>query len=324
MNDFKSTLPQKFLDRVDKIVPSNKLAEVLSAFNQKRPTTIRANTLKISAKELLIEMQKLGVKLQPVPWWENAFIVENQSLRYLTETAFYKNGYFYVQSLSSMLPVLILKPQKGEKVLDICAAPGSKTTQMASVMENMGEIVANDTSWVRLERLKANIRIQSAEIVTTEKMPGQIVWQKYREYFDKTLVDVPCSMEGRFYGSDPKTYQDWSTNKIKQLVQTQKFILRSAISATRPGGVIVYSTCTLSPEENEGIIDWILKKEGDNIMLEKVELTGLKFDPALSSWNNRDYDQHIKLCARILPSSEMEGFFIAKIRKISSNLIIKG
>jgi NOL1/NOP2/sun family putative RNA methylase len=219
-----------------------------------------------------------------------------------------------------MVPPLILNPQKDDKILDICAAPGSKTTQIAALMGNSGVIIANDTSLIRLYKLRANLKIQGVINTQTARIPGQTIWQKYPEYFDRVLADVPCSMEGRFYTSDKKTFQDWSKAKIKKLSEIQKWILRSAVSATKPGGTIVYSTCTLAPEENEGVIDWIIKKEKGNIIIEEIDINGLTFNPPLNKWGEKIYDPQIKLTKRILPGQEMEGFFIAKIRKLSSNI----
>ena len=148
---------------------------------------------------------------------------------------------------------------------------------------------------------------------------GETLWKKFPEYFDRTLVDVPCTMEGRIQCDDPKTYEDWSTKKIKQLSMLQKYLLRSAISATKPGGVIVYSTCTLEPEENEEVIDWVLKREKGAIEIEKITIPGLELKSGISAWN-KPFDPQITNTARIIPSGQMEGFFIAKIRKLTSTL----
>jgi len=310
-------LPSKFLDRLPHIIPQDTLDQVLKSFCHRKPSTFRANTLKISADELEKKLKDLGIETERVSWYKDAFILKNVSQKVLTETELYKRGYVYVQGLSSMIPALILDPKPHEKVLDITAAPGSKTTQMATLMENTGEILANDKSHVRNFKLKANITLQGVTNTHITQMPAQILWKKLPEYFDKTLVDVPCSMEGRFYTEDPKTYKDWSTKKIQFLEEQQKYILWSAISATKPGGSIVYSTCTLAPEENEGVIDWILKKLKDAIIIEEIFLHNVPIDKSIIQWNNRTYNQQIQKTVRILPSSSMEGFFIAKIKKAS-------
>lgn len=320
MKQLWRNLPENFLERLKRIIPNYRFNEVLGAFSQKRPTTLRANTLKISALQLFKQLKSYGVELEPVAWWENAFIVKSTPLRELTELDLYKQGFFYVQSLSSMLPPLILDPKPGEKVLDITAAPGSKTTQMAALMNNEGEIVANDNSPIRVLRMEANIKIQGVTNVKVERGGGQTLWTKYPQYFDKTLVDVPCSMEGRMCAVDPKSYEYWSTKKIKELTQRQRFLLKAAISATKPGGIIVYSTCTLAPEENEGVIDWILRKEKDVVQVEPIKIEHLEFVPGLMSWNQRQYDPRLAKSVRVLPTTTMEGFYVAKLKKLKSNI----
>ena len=314
----KINLPEKFLERLVQIVSKEQYENILKAFSQKRPSTFRANTLKISAQELEKKLVSLGIETEKISWYKDAFILKNVPQKVLMETDLYKEGYVYIQSLSSMIPPLILGPQPNEKVLDITAAPGSKTTQMAAIMENTGEILANDKSHVRNYKLKANLQLQGVTNTHVTQFPGQMLWKKLPEYFDKALVDVPCSMEGRFFVDDPKTYEDWSTKKIEYLVDQQKYLLRSAITCTKPGGIIVYSTCTLSPEENEGVIDWILKKEKETIEIEEISLPGLPIEKGLLQWKKKIYDSQIAKIIRILPSSLMEGFFVAKIRKVKS------
>lgn len=299
-------LPDEFTRRLSQLGCTN-------CFFGSRPTTFRLNTLKAHSLDLPFDVDI-------VPWHDTAFILRSGDLRTLTETKDYKNGKLYVQSLSSMLPPLILDPKPTERILDIVAAPGSKTTQMAAMMQNRGTIVANDTSHVRRYRLVANLNMQGVTIASIEKEDGRSLWKKYPEYFDRALVDVPCSMEGRFNAVDPKTYKDWSLKKVKSLAHLQRWMLRSAISATKPGGIIVYSTCTLSPEENEEVVDWILEKEKGNIILESVTLPNFRFDPPVLHWGIKNYDKSIGLAARVYPSELMEGFFIAKIKKVKSTV----
>jgi NOL1/NOP2/sun family putative RNA methylase len=330
--------PSKFLDRLKQIIPQSQYQVVLNALCEKRPTTLRANTLKIGATDLKNEFEKLNIPIIHVPWWENAFIVGNvipnsfrdphETLKqvqgdrfHLTDLDLYKQGFFYIQSLSSMVPPLILNPQKDETILDMCAAPGSKTTQMAALMENTGEIVANDNSRIRVFKLQANLKIQGVTNTKVEISAGQSLWEKYPQYFDKTLVDVPCSMEGRFLSSDPKTFQFWSTKKIKEFYRIQRFLLRSAISCTKVGGTVVFSTCTMAPEENEGIIDWILNKEKDTVIVEDVQIPQLELSNSQTQWNGKVYNSQVTKTKRILPGTIMEGFFVAKLKKIKSNVI---
>lgn len=314
-------LHEKFLEKLDDFVPADKKQTVLESFLHRKPSTFRANTLKITADELEKELKTLGIEIERVPWYKDAFVLKNVPQKVLAETKFYKEGYLYVQSLSSMIPPLVLEPQPNEIILDMTAAPGSKTTQIAMLMNNTGTLVANDKSRIRNFRLTANLKLQGVTNTHVLSQPGEFLWKKYPEYFDRVLVDVPCSMEGRFFVEDPKTYQDWTPGKVKQLSEMQKWLLRSAVSSTRVGGTIVYSTCTLSPEENEEVINWILKKEGGAVELEDISIKDLLTDKGLTHYKNRIFDERLSKTVRIYPSIDMEGFFIAKLRKISPNIL---
>lgn len=313
-------LPKDFLTRLPRFVDATCLENILAAFCAYRPSTFRVNTLKTTSEDLLSKLHSLNIEIEPVSFVKNAFILKHTPQKVLTSTDIYNQGLIYIQSLSSMLPPLVMDPKINDKVLDITAAPGSKTTQIASIMENKGEIIANDISKVRLYKLAANLKIQGVTNTKITRLPAESIWKIYPEYFDKTLVDVPCSMEGRFQNDTPKSFKDWSAGKVKILSQKQKFILRSAISATKPGGTICYSTCTLSPEENEEVIDWVLKKTGDALQLVPIDIAGLQSHPGLTSYNNRQFDPALKHALRIYPEPVMEGFFIAKIVKLKSTL----
>lgn len=309
-------LPEAFLTRLKKMYPEQ-ATTICAAFDQARPTTFRVNTLKASAVEVEAELQRAGFKLAAVPWLPNAYILLEPDLFQLSQQQVYLDGKIYVQGLSSMLPAVVLAPQTGERVLDMCAAPGSKTTQMAALMENGGEIIANDTSLVRLYKLQANLERQGVTNVSTRRGRGQQLWQLHSNYFDKVLVDAPCSMEGRFLRSKPKTISSWSEKKVKELSTRQKYLLWSAVGTVRVGGEVVYSTCTLSPEENEVVVDWLLKKMKDAVELVAFDDMQVPWAPALSQWSKWQFPESIAtLTRRILPSENLEGFFVAKFKKL--------
>lgn len=313
-----SDVPEALIERIKHIYPKETYISIFKAFKAERKTTLRRNALKINKEDFLSAALSEHIQLLPIEWYEDAYILESPTLRALTETTLYKNGYCYVQSLSSMIPPLLLNPQHDEHILDIAAAPGSKTTQLSMLMDNTGAIVANDSSQIRLYKLKANIERLGATNISIRKGVGQTIWQEYREYFDRVLVDVPCSMEGRIHFSEKESYVFWSTKKIKELQEIQKFLLKSALSATKPGGTLVYSTCTLTPEENEGVIDWIIKKFGNYVTVEEITETNIPFSDPLLFWKEKQYSKEITKCKRILPSDSYEGFFIAKLRKTTS------
>lgn len=313
-------LPKQFLDRLAEIIPNRNFVSVLTSFCTKKPTSFRTNLLKTTTGTLYDALTKQGFSLQTVPWYNDALLLKDRKQKELTTLDLYTNGYFYVQSLSSMIPALIVDPKPDERVCDLTAAPGSKTTQMAMMMKNKGEIFANDISRFRLYKLEANLRIQGVTNTKILKMPGQLLWEHFPEYFDKTLVDVPCTLEGRFFCDSPKTFRDWTPRKSKVLSWLQRLLLRSAVSATKTGGSIVYSTCTLEPEENEAVIDWILKKEHGALIVEKITVPRLDMHHGISQWRSKQFTSQVQQTIRILPSETMEGFFVAKLRKIASTI----
>jgi len=317
-------LPSQFEERIRLLYPEA-ADRILSAFATPRVTSLRVNTLKTSVEEVRTALEAAGYPLEQMPWWENAFIVTNPETQQIFHPM-YEEGKFYVQGLSSMLPPLILDPQPDENILDLTAAPGSKTTQLGLLMKNTGHILANDLSPVRLFKLQANLNQQGVTNAQVKRGPGELLWRKFPEQFDRTLVDVPCSMEGRFETNDPKSYDDWSLKKIKELSMRQKMLLRSAISATKPGGVIVYSTCTMAPEENEAVVNWALEKEGGKVVVEAIEMPALlSLDSELitggvTEWNGQSYSPEVAKTLRIYPSQRMEGFYVAKLRKLESTI----
>lgn len=308
------SLPPDFLARLPRLVPADQLDAVLRAFTR-RPTTFRVNPLKTTRDAALAELSARGFQVDAVPWYADAFILRSRSKRELIETPEYARGEIYVQSLSSMVPPLILAPRPGERVCDLTAAPGSKTTQIAARMNNTGEIVANDRSKIRLSKLVANLKLQGVANVRTRLARGEDLWKKFPEYFDRVLVDAPCSLEGRFEAGNPKSFGDWSLRKVGFLSAIQCHLLRSAVTMTKPGGIIVYSTCTLSPEENEQVLDWMLKKEPDRVQVEPIDFPIENILPGLTHWEQQEFSPHVRHAIRILPSELMEGFFVAKLRK---------
>ena len=316
-------LPEAFITRMQKLYKGPVYTAVLSSFSHTRFPSFRINTIVTDHETVCNELADQGFMMVSVPWYKDAYVLKNKSVRDLIETDCYQDGKIYIQNLSSMIPSLVLNPTSDELILDLTAAPGSKTTQLAALMQNTGEIVANDISRTRLYKLKNLLNTYRVTNVKTSLFPGEKLWQRYPEYFDHTLLDAPCSMEGRIRLDMPDTYTEWSIKKVKLLSTKQKYLLRGAIAATKVGGTIVYSTCTLSPEENEAVIDWVLKKEGDSIVLEQVAISSISFAPGLMHWEKKTYDPTLTRAARIVPSDSLEGFFIAKIKKIKPTVSLE-
>ena len=309
-------LPAEFLERLRRIVPPERWDAVCASFEQPKPTAFRANTLKAAPEALRAELDAQGFALEPVPWHPGAFLLRSRRLADLQETAAYREGRLYVQSLSSLLPAMALDPQPGEDVLDLAAAPGSKTTQLACLMRGQGRLVANDMNRVRFYKLQANVRQQGAANVELSRQYGERLATAQPEAFDRVLVDAPCGTEGRFYTGRASSYNYWRPRKIHEMVVKQRRLLRAGWRALRPGGMLVYSTCTFAPEENEGVVDWFLRETPEAVM-EPVTLPVGDTLPGLPAWGRQAFDPRVAQAVRVLPTPEREAFFVAKLRKPS-------
>jgi len=279
--------------------------------------SIRVNSLKIAVEDLLARLSPRW-KLEPIPWCKEGFWIEyrgdeNQEERFdIGNLPEHMLGYFYVQDAASMIPPVVLKPAKGDTVLDMCAAPGSKTSQMAAMMGNTGLIVANDMQSSRLRPLSVNLQRVGVRNTMITRMAGQSFRRK-KTRFDKVLVDGPCSGTGTIRRS-MKVLRMWSPKLVERMRSEQRNLIVSGYESLKPGGMMVYSTCTLEPEENEGVISWFLSRYPDaKIMPIKLEI---QRSEAVTQFNGNDYHPDVKRCLRIYPyDNDTEGFFVAKIVK---------
>jgi 16S rRNA (cytosine1407-C5)-methyltransferase len=312
-------LPEAFEAKLRRLIPANQWNQVLRSFNDERPTTFRVNTLKPSGSTMKERLEPLGFKIENVLWNKDAFILRKGRQKDLEKTELYQKGEIYVQGLSSMVPPLILAPKPGEKVLDLTAAPGSKTTQMAALMKNEGKIVANDNNTIRLEKLKANAALQGATNVSVlEAGEGGMVWKENHEAFDRVLLDAPCSSEGRFQLESPSTYGYWREDTNRKMAKDQRRLLKSAVLSVKPGGVLVYSTCTFSPEENEMVVQWALETYGDALEIEDIHIPLPLHTRGIAQWGDLKFHPSVVKSLRVLPTPDVEGFFAVKFKKVKS------
>jgi NOL1/NOP2/sun family putative RNA methylase len=230
----------------------------------------------------------------------------------------YLAGWFHIQEASSMIPALLLDPQPGERILDLCAAPGNKTALMALALENRGTVVANDVFWDRIRPLRSaidrlgllNVSVTCHDGTSYPKRAGQ---------FDRVLVDVPCSCEGttrRF----PRLLKRGPTRRMPKRFKKQKLLLESAIRRCRKGGRILYSTCTYAPEENEALVNAVLCEMPDEVRVLPVGLPGLKTAPGLTAWAGESFRGELQNSVRIWPHlNDSGGFYIALLEKIGND-----
>lgn len=271
--------------------------------------SIRVNTLKIPVDKLVKKLTPEWT-LDPIPWCKEGFWIksERRDVGNLPEHAL---GYIYVQEAVSMIPPIVLNPQPGESVLDLCASPGSKTSQIGMYMKNKGLLVANDIKGSRLRPLGINLQRTGITNSIINLSLGQNLSPKFQ--FDRVLCDAPCTGTGTIRKS-MKTLMIWNPNMVKRLSRLQKRLLRRAFSLLKPGGTLVYSTCTLEPEEDEEVITHLLENEPD-AYLEDIELDINRSEP-IKSFEGKVYHEDVSKCLRLYPQdNNTEGFFVAKIRK---------
>lgn len=273
--------------------------------------SIRVNTIKISVKDLKKRLSDWN--LEQIPWCKEGFWLEHKAgRRDIGNLVEHMLGYIYIQEAASMIPPLVLNPKLNSIVLDMAASPGSKTTQISQLMKNTGIVIANDYKANRMKPLSINIQRCGITNCIVTLMQGH--WfAKSNIKFDSVLVDAPCSGTGTIRKS-LKTLRIWNPNMVKRLAGTQKRLIKAGFECLKEGGTLVYSTCSLEPEENEGVVSYLLD-EFDNAKIQKIKLD-LKSSPAITEFEACKYNEKVKHCLRLWPQdNDTEGFFVAKIKK---------
>jgi 16S rRNA (cytosine1407-C5)-methyltransferase len=307
-----SQIPAVFLERLTRIVPPPNYSQVVESFNQPKPLVVRVNTLKKSIDDAREYFKSQNYAYEEIPWCREAFILPAEDKENWRDEIWVNDGNLYIQNLSSLIPVVVLDPQPGDRVWDMCAAPGSKTTQIAARMRNEGTIVATERVKERFFKLTAILKRSGVQI-TDCKLTDARRYRHRGEMFDKILVDAPCSSEGMFQTGNAKSVGYWSLRKIREMATKQRGLLMSASRCLKPGGTLVYSTCTLAPEENEAGIDWLLKKTENRFKLLSLNFIRLPCYPILKTWGKKTYADGLQHAIRILPGDRHIGFFIAKL-----------
>ena len=302
----------EFRERIELLMGKEEAEKYFSLFGKPLQNFIRCNTLKILPAELIRKLKRWHI-IQPFHDYPEIMLVKSELMPgELGKATEHLLGYYYIQDVSSMMPVLVLEPTKNDFILDLCAAPGSKTTQIAAKMENSGFLIANDNRIDRISILASNMErcgITNA-IITREDAANLSEKLKNKIKFDKILVDTSCSGEGV---RDLKTLEIWNFNMIRKFSKNQKRLIAAALSVLKENGILVYSTCTLTPEENESVLQYAI--ENFDVKVEKIELP-LKSRDGILKWEDETFDEQIKNARRIYPKdNDSEGFFVAKLRK---------
>ena len=300
-------LPQSFLDSMKEILGEDYEA-FLAGFDGQRQYGLRVNTLKMN----LEEFERIApFHLKKVPWISNGYFYEAEDVP--AKHPFYSAGLYYLQEPSAMTPASRLKVQPGERVLDLCAAPGGKATELGAALQGEGLLVANDINTARARALLRNLELFgiSNSFVTNE--PPHVLAERFPEFFHKIMVDAPCSGEGMFR-KNPAVVDSWQEKGPEYFSKLQREIIVQAADMLLPGGMMFYSTCTFSPLENEKTITHLLKERSDMEVIPMEDYEG--FAEGLTSYRGEVFDESWRLCRRIWPHKMSgEGHFMALLHK---------
>ena len=278
--------------------------QIAGGFAAQRAVTLRANTLKSNRETVRAALGAKGIETRDVPWSADALIVLNAREDAVTAIDAYERGEIYLQSLSSMIPPLLLGAQPGENILDMAAAPGGKTTQIAALTGNRAMITACEMNKVRAERLRYNVERQGATRVTVMNIDSRNMDDLFS--FDRILLDAPCSGSGTVQLGNPKSKGQFNAVNLGKTTKAQAALLDKALRLLRKGGEMIYSTCSVLEQENEDVVRRALKK--GNCEIVPLDIAGFDAVPQLP------VTLPGTLC--VMPDTLHEGFFVARIRRI--------
>jgi len=324
-------LQETFIKKLEKIFDKNDLRIIEKWFNLNyRKPSFRINTIKSNETEIKEILEKKWLKISKINFLENWYLLENWREKDLWDLEIFKEWKIYLQQIVSQLPVKFLDLKKWNIVLDITAAPWWKTTQIWAKLNNTGKIFAVDNNSIRIEKLKYTIKRQGIKNVCVIKSDARNIqdefwnilkkqwWEKddIFWYFDNILFDAPCSAEWRFNLNKEKTYAFWKPEIPKKNYKLQKQILEKIIPLLKSGWTLIYSTCTLAPEENEAICHFILSNYPE-LKIQDIDLNYKYARKWIKKFCKQIFRNDVEKSTRIIPSEETQWFFIAKFKKIN-------
>lgn len=302
-------LPQEYQKKIQGLLGDD-YENYENSFTHSCGQTLRVNQLKMMPAEFFRRFPLCQSKLNPVFWCENGFYYEGENR--VSQHPYFYAGAYYIQEPSAMAPAAFLPVVPGDKVLDLCAAPGGKTTALAAKLKGEGLLIANDISISRCKALLKNVEMAGVQncMITCES-PEKLA-AHFGVYFDKILVDAPCSGEGMFR-RDPSMIKSWRPEEVKRYSNLQKEILHLAASMLKPGGYLLYSTCTYSPEENEQVVESLLQEDVSFSLVELPHFVGV--DEGHPEWAE-EKRMELKYCRRFWNHRvQGEGQFTALLKK---------
>jgi len=292
-----------FFERINKINP-----EILDGLKEKKEFSFRINRHKADL-EAIDELKEEGFYPKKVGWSDYVYTLPIEDRKKVTKSKPYTSNKIYIQNLSSIIAANALDVNENDWVLDLAAAPGGKSLIFS---EKARLVSAVEPDKKRFFRMKRNFKEHGAKNIQTYNKDGRFVYKATGEMFDKVFLDAPCSSESHIDLNEGITW--WNLKRVKRFSKLQKELIKSAFESLKPGGEMIYATCTFSPEENEEVVDFLLKKY-PNAEVVKVDLPIDNIQEGITNWEDKKYNKEVKKCIRILPKDAYSGFFFAKIKK---------
>ena len=310
----------EFLDgeygqRLREIVGDEQISRVFESFEAAKLTSFRVNTIQASSAEIVDAVEALGVKAAPVSWCDEAFTVSPEDRSTLTHSELAESGKIYVQGLSSIFATTVLSPEPEQWNIDMASAPGGKASHMAALMDNRGKLSVVEAVKPRMYRLADNMKRLGVTISRTYLMDGRKVGRKVPDRFDCVMLDAPCSSDSRIRADNPDSLKFWSQRKVRVQSRKQKGLIVSAFQALKPGGTMLYCTCSFSPEENEAVVSHLMDKTDGEAKPLPIEMPFDNWQPGMKLFRGETFDDAVSLSRRILPNERFDGFFLAKFSK---------
>ena len=299
----ENKLPQFLINELKVQYGEEITNSILKGYKEKRVVTLRVNTLKSDLEKVCEELNKNNMSFEKVSWSDVALVIKNATEEDIQKLSIYENGEIYLQSLSSMLPPVIMQPKENTDILDMTAAPGGKTTQIAAISNNKANITACEMNNIRIEKLRYNIEKQGAKSVVIMQADSRNLSDYFA--FDQILLDAPCSGSGTIDLNNERTYKNFTEILIEKSTKSQLTLLKKALKILKPGHEMIYSTCSILARENEDVLNKALK--GINAEIVPIELEGIENIPVLPT--------KIEGTLCVCPNKYYEGFFVAKIRR---------
>ncbi len=312
-------IPRDFVSRYREVLGDELIKELLKYVFLPLRRSLRVNTLKITIESLIELLKEKGFSLKKIPWCPSGFWVEGDVSP--GKLIYHMMGLYYIQDASSMAPPEALSPEPGEYVLDMAAAPGGKSTHLAALMRGKGILVVNEPLLYRAKVLVGNLERMGISNSALTILRGNTFGWRFPNFFHRVLLDAPCSAEGSTRKDESFFKKYWNLSYIRRAQNVQKSLIIAAIHALRPDGLLVYSTCTMTPEENEAILSHALESFPQQVEVEEIELPGLKTMEGVREFEGRKFHPEVRKIARIWPFlNDTEAFTVFKIRKKEETL----